>query len=126
MGVLPHLVNWETGTQWASTATLARCAGGCGESTIKRDLAAYQKLGLIQVELRCRRQANGQLVKRRIIRLAHPAGFRGDLDTDDQGFTRGPDGERVHARSRQGATRGPDTFEDTLEPGALDGEIDAA
>ena len=118
VAVIERFINWQSGELWPTNETLARRAGGCDESTIKREVGAYQRLGLLVVDLGCRRQKGGRLVRKRTIGLAIPVGFAGHIDGIVEGGHRGPDGEvhqGGHRGPGQGGHRGPDTFEDTLE-----------
>lgn len=72
MAVVRHFVHWNTGTFWATNATIARHAGCCSERTIKRDMATYNALGIFNVELGWRRGAGGKIVRSRLVRLSIP------------------------------------------------------
>lgn len=115
---------------WPTNETLTQHAGQCSERTIKRDLAAYEDLGLLIAERGWRRNKAGKLVRTRLLRLALPEDMKGTIDLIDEpdhGDMRGPDDWRSeapihgdHACPNHGDTRGPFTVEDTLEEGALD------
>lgn len=123
MALIERFVNWQSGELWPSNETLARRAGGCGESTVKRDIATYQKLGLLTVELGWRRLRNGRIVRKRTIRLAIPEAFRGQIEEAFEGLTCGPDGEpdhQAHSGAEHGLTRGPITLEDTPDSAVED------
>jgi hypothetical protein len=72
MAVVRHFVHWNTGTFWATNATIARHAGYCSERTIKRDMVTYSALGIFNVEHGWRRGAGGKIVRSRLVRLSIP------------------------------------------------------
>ena len=79
VALVERFINWQSGELWPTNETLARRAGGCGESTIKRDVATYQSLGLLMVDHGWRRQRGGRIVSKRTIRLAIPTAFSGEI-----------------------------------------------
>ncbi|MEF2551330.1 hypothetical protein VQ042_08120 [Aurantimonas sp. A2-1-M11] len=110
IALIERFINWQSGELWPTNETLARRAGGCDESTMKREVGAYQRLGLLLVDLGWRKQRGGRIVTKRTIRLAVPSAFSGAIEEWDEGGHRGPAGE-----TDQGGHRGPATLEDTLE-----------
>lgn len=125
MALVERFLHWQTGTFWATSATLGAHGGGCTERTIKRDIATYRDLGIFITEHGKRRDANGQWKKRRLVRLAYPIELSGQipvLDDPSHGDTRCPHGcpenECCEGDTRcpsHGDTRCPLTFEQPMK-----------
>lgn len=84
MAVTYLFINWKTGEMWPTNELLAARAGGCHPSTMKREVAAYRNLGLIQVKLGWRANTVGKPVRKRTIRLAIPYAFRDQITDFDR------------------------------------------
>ncbi len=82
MVVFREVFNWKTGAIDNPYSSIARRGGKCSEKTVQRELDAYERLGIIQVEHGWRREGDIRK-KTRTIRLAIPAEPPKDLDISD-------------------------------------------
>lgn len=115
MTVIWQFINWETGSLWPTNLTLAEVCGQCDEKTIKRDVAAYERMGLFILE-KGWRVVDGRRLRTRTIHLAVPADLQSHRDTrGPYGATPEPDVEKDTRGPKHRDTRGPFTLEDTLE-----------
>lgn len=123
LAVFWRFVNWKTGLLFPSTSTLAHCAGECSEKTVKRDLRAYERIGIIKTQISKRRTTGGNVVNTRFIELTIPLSVAANFNLRDfdHGDTSGPDESyehRDHGCPVHGVTSGPPTYEYTSEEGA--------
>ncbi|MEI4480958.1 MULTISPECIES: hypothetical protein [unclassified Phyllobacterium] len=123
LAVTKKVVNWQTGTIKESNHYLAQRSGFCSQKTISRDVATAEALGIITLEFGWRKNANGKLVRSRVMKLALPQPLPSQIHLPDCDFqfeihmdTRGPDLSINHMDTCgpiRMDTRGPITIEDT-------------